>query len=378
MHTVPTRLRSFRVHALSMLHLTVFSPLLDVESTTVDFDPDDGIDTLLYQFVSVCSSDTDLDIAQLLLLDRHGREITTGDDILEVKFKQPVEVDGSGGEGVVSAELWCIAKSSVDPSKFCTACLPELPPRGTPGYANDVEGLIQPCYSLMGTPYNICACCTKYFDADLIEQTTRLQTFRCDIKQLVDVGIAAPSAKDHLPEGVKELTLVSGTVPYPVVLYIKRVLLDRALKQLRNHSQKGAPSREQQQFGSRIESTARAVLVYEDPRQQEVARRHIDFDKVRAYAEEHLAAILPPLDGDTTNQQPAEAGDLTAERRILEDKALLVALMRWFKLDFFKWCNKPACDNAACRAPPGRMDGVGMVEPSAEEKSVGECSMCGW
>jgi hypothetical protein len=58
--------------------------------------------------------------------------------------------------------------------------------------------------------------------------------------------------------------------------------------------------------------------------------------------------------------------------RRLEETALLVGLMRWFKLDFFKWCNKPRCEDPACDAPPHKMDALGAAEPTPEEKNIGE------
>jgi hypothetical protein len=156
-------------------------------------------------------------------------------------------------------------------------------------------------------------------------------------------------------------------MPYPILLYLKRRLLVEALAQLRMNHPNIQQSSEYQQFRARIESTARSVLVYEDAQQQEAARQHIDFDKVVEYAHEHKEAALAKL------ALPDGTSATFAQRHEMDDRALLVGLMRWFKLDFFKWCNKPQCDNPACRAPPGRMEGAGMVEPSLEEKNIGEC-----
>lgn len=349
-----------------MLQITLHAPFLD--ETILEFDSDDDIDTLLYQIISV--SGKEIEPTNLVLLDKHGRDLVAVEDLSDVKYKQ--EHSGAANmKDTYYAEVWCVTKDSCDTLKLCTSCIPELPPTNTPGFAVDIEGLIQPVYSLVGTPYSVCGRCQQFFDMSLLTtKVAGLQGFQCNMRQLVEIGFAPPAAAEQaqLPEDIRTFTASS----YPVVLYLKRQLLDRALAQLRSRPSSSGRSQEQHQqqlqhFQSRLASTARAVMVYEDPKQQAVALQHIDFERVRAYSEEHLAGSL----AQATDARTQEPLSLTEERRVLEDKALLAGLMRWFKCDFFRWCNKPQCDNPLCGASPGRMDGIGAAEPSAEEKSVG-------
>ena len=60
--------------------------------------------------------------------------------------------------------------------------------------------------------------------------------------------------------------------------------------------------------------------------------------------------------------------------------AFVKELLRWFKTDFFKWTNNPAC--AACGS--GQTTCCGMAQPTMEEQSclagrveIYECGSCG-
>ena len=102
-------------------------------------------------------------------------------------------------------------------------------------------------------------------------------------------------------------------------------------------------------FLSRLESGCKTVMVYEDPLQQYSARNNIDFSRIHAYAMEYLA------------EHPG----------CQEDEAFLRGLLRWFKHDFFRWCNQPACSNSSCGMGSSQMDSRGVRAANSTEVQFG-------
>lgn len=77
--------------------------------------------------------------------------------------------------------------------------------------------------------------------------------------------------------------------------------------------------------------------------------------------------------------------DLARARGMCDPKLSLLfssTLPSWFKKDFFKWTNKPAC--SGCGKRGGCMQGKGMCPPTPEDSSFGAsrvelyaCKECG-
>lgn len=109
-------------------------------------------------------------------------------------------------------------------------------------------------------------------------------------------------------------------------------------------------------FVRRLTGGISTVLAYEEKNAQSIVRDHIDFELVFQYLCE---------------EQERQA--LENKRRSLEELSI-VALMRWFKCDFFKWCNKPACDNLSCDGRPGNMTSEGVAPPTTVEEREGGAS----
>ncbi|CAM9368889.1 unnamed protein product [Chrysoparadoxa australica] len=84
-----------------------------------------------------------------------------------------------------------------------------------------------------------------------------------------------------------------------------------------------------------VQRCLKAALMYEQPELQEKARRVMPMEMVKT-----------------------AGGDEESTTRLL---------LKWFKKDFFEWCDAPSC--GSCGAKPGRMKAVGSSQPSLEEAS---------
>ena len=49
-----------------------------------------------------------------------------------------------------------------------------------------------------------------------------------------------------------------------------------------------------------------------------------------------------------------------------DDVAFMHGLLKWFKCDFFKWCNKPDCPTPLCGGKGVQMDSRGGVQASGD------------
>lgn len=99
------------------------------------------------------------------------------------------------------------------------------------------------------------------------------------------------------------------------------------------------------------------IYRYEDAALQKLARSVIDYELVNYYAQEFL-----------------EKNNDSQSSKKEEDVALLAGLLRWFKSDFFKWCNKPECTNKKCVSCGSQkdMESLRTEAPNADEVVVGQ------
>jgi len=141
-----------------------------------------------------------------------------------------------------------------------------------------------------------------------------------------------PNSLDIL---TKENTSTSYDVN-PSNIYLRRKLLNHAISLLPNpfineDYDDTFNSNDLKKFVKQLKKGSELVQRYEDATQQKLARSIIDYELVNYYAQEFLEKNK---DSQSTKNE--------------EDVALLAGLLRWFKSDFFKWCNKPECTNKEC------------------------------
>ena len=94
-----------------------------------------------------------------------------------------------------------------------------------------------------------------------------------------------------------------------------------------------------QEMMGRISSHAESVLQYEDPMAQAIAMSHIPLEELDANAGIPSSAPWGARHNSTFFKE----------------------LLRWFKADFFKWTNAPACGFCG-----GKTDSAGMGQPSPQ------------
>ncbi|XP_071822606.1 peptide-N(4)-(N-acetyl-beta-glucosaminyl)asparagine amidase-like isoform X2 [Apostichopus japonicus] len=104
----------------------------------------------------------------------------------------------------------------------------------------------------------------------------------------------------------------------------------------------------EQGFHQRMRSSADHVYHYEDPLLQQKARNVIPLQELNSKA----ASRLSTLDQEETDENLLDVRDF-----------LLLELLKWFKLRFFKWTDSPRCDTCG-----GTTRSNGMVEPTAEDR----------
>lgn len=138
--------------------------------------------------------------------------------------------------------------------------------------------------------------------------------------------------------------------------------LDRALRSL-------APAldRARERFDGRLVSGTTLARSYEDEIARTCALSVIPTERLRADAE--------------TIAREANEASTSEEDRLSERDALLLALLAWFKKEFFSWVDKPPCEY--CGSNEVTSKGVNVTELTAEEREgeagrveLYECAAC--
>ncbi|KAK9819776.1 hypothetical protein WJX72_002242 [[Myrmecia] bisecta] len=119
-----------------------------------------------------------------------------------------------------------------------------------------------------------------------------------------------------------------------------------------------------QEFATRLQAAVQTVLQYEDQLLQALALSVVPLEELQREAAEQVKLI------EAMGEQPPLAAE----------DALAQGLLAWFKADFFKWVNNPACQ--LCGG--SNTQGTGVAGPTAEEAAGGagrtevyRCVQCG-
>ena len=201
------------------------------------------------------------------------------------------------------------------------------------------EEVLQSAFLLVDTSFHLCSVCRSHFSDGLTRPDAEfLRRFKCASSELAAMGLMAPPS------------VCEAKLSEPSRLFLLRRALDQALEQQKIHLIRSAEvTAAEKAFLSRLDSGYKTVMVYEDPLQQYSARNSIDFERVHSYAVEYLEE----------------------HSGCAEDEALLRGLLRWFKNDFFRWCNQPACSNPNCTMGNSQMDSRGVRAPNSTEVQFG-------
>jgi len=310
-----------------------------------------------------------IDETPYAFLDSVGRQVADSVSLNDL-IKESSSSDRYNADII---QLWMVPQYNLEIKSHCSASIFDV----------FELNLVQPCYQLAGTDYKVCSRCSAFLSDEMFTQHNELslRSFQCDIFKLID-------AEDFLPYVVAEQLImekmdyaadddseqqVGGDLPSPLLLCLKRLAFNNALDQLRDWHTRGECNPERleylegkiEKFRSRIEKSADQVMLYEDAEQQQIARQYVDYDRVLEYAEEFCG------------MEVATMTSTAKELQVIHEKSVFMGLMRWFKHDFFEWCNKPGCCNHSCskHLQTSQMNKLPeMGTPSPDEISLGSAS----
>lgn len=207
-------------------------------------------------------------------------------------------------------------------------------------FLNESESL-QQSFCFADSSYILCKSCSTNIDSSLMTIPTITSPFCCQAESLSTLGLL-PYLENKFTSRLH--------FPLPLFLNFKRMYFLKFISQDRSSYFKNDQVIKNQ-FTQRFTSPLKIIEVYEDPHQQTIAIEHIDYKKIWQYLIEELENAL------------MDQSDKCLEEMIIR------ALMKWFKRDFFKWCNSPPCE--FCDKGTQYMKHFSQEPPNSIEKSEG-------
>lgn len=323
------------------------------EEIELEYEENDGFETLFFLILSLnpqLLSSEDTDAINPIIIDGFGSEIRNEEDLLLLSSSNArINCD--------HVRISCL----IPPSReiyweFCTSLIPKN---------TEEQELLQCKFDFIDNSVTLCQSCAKLLDPSLLAATSEssltsgghaLPTFKCQSSRLVEAGLLPP-----LPVAPTRLVSLAGQIDSPLHLFLKKSFFFQALDDQKRIISRLGNNRQlieqRQHFLDRLRSGAQVVHSYENPQHQARALAQIDYAKILEYLVEET-------------QKNEEESEVT--QRKCAEELFFISLLRWFKVDFFKWCNKPACDHCAVR--PHHMEAIGMTQASVPEKDLGWAS----
>jgi len=151
-------------------------------------------------------------------------------------------------------------------------------------------------------------------------------------------------------------------------------LLARSLQQEENALAAAASARDDDvhaAFASRLRGGVETVSRHHDDLAKAVALSVVPLDRLDAEARALVtasraaAAAAAAAAADASSPSPSPAA-----KEISHEDARLLRLLRWFKREFFRWCDAPPCDVCGASGPE-LVSCVGMTPPTANDLAHG-------
>lgn len=140
-----------------------------------------------------------------------------------------------------------------------------------------------------------------------------------------------------------------------------------AAELLRREASANAVTSPREDFARRLDGGVRTVLAYENAEARAAALAVIPVARLKREADALVARAAERAAENERGSARADDGSVRV-REISRRDALLLRLLRWFKREFFQWCDAPACLACGCADAP-RPTGPGV--PTPEEAKHG-------